>query len=360
MAASCVWCVLLVLAPLLFADGTLQEVERTCGKNVDCVHYEQCDSYQAARQESKTLPKPSCELKRARSDLASRVCNKAGKGVCCSPCQLGHVCTPQQDCPSFAKEKRKLRSLEGGSSEHASAIEKLQKRICDRESQTVCCERGPQCVTSNPELRNLQSSSCDPANGSCLPDVGSCGLAGGEERIVGGEEARPGEFPFNALLGRKVKRKRLNVVVDSFFWTCGGALINLRYVVTAAHCHHPKIKRRQINIVRLGEYEFTEQKSRDCSGDFCLEDFQEFDIKPADVILHPGFTEELDGRTVNDIALIRLPRLARENQAVKVACLPINPTLAARELNLPDIGDGLVSYRPTVVGSQSYFVFHFI
>ena len=120
------------------------------------------------------------------------------------------------------------------------------------------------------------------------------------------------------------------------------------------------MKRKQINIVRLGEYEFTEQKSRDCSGDFCLEDFQEFDIKPADVILHPEFTEESDGRTINDIALIRLPRLARENRAVKVACLPINPTLAARELNLPDIGDGLVSYRPTVVGSPRSFVFHLI
>ena len=91
-----------------------------------------------------------------------------------------------------------------------------------------------------------------------------------------------------------------------------------------------------------------------------MEDFQEFDIKPADIVLHPEFTADSDGRTVNDIALIRLPRVARENRAVKVACLPINPTLAAKELNLPDIGDGLVSYRPTVVGSPSYLVFHFI
>ena len=36
--------------------------------------------------------------------------------------------------------------------------------------------------------------------------------------------------------------------------------------------------------------------------------------------------------------------------AVRIACLPTNPTVAAKELNVPNIREGLVSYRPTVVG----------
>ena len=45
-----------------------------------------------------------------------------------------------------------------------------------------------------------------------------------------------------------------------------------------------------------------------------------------------------------------MPKLARENTAVRIACLPTNPTVAATELNVPNIREGLVSYRPTVVG----------
>ena len=45
-----------------------------------------------------------------------------------------------------------------------------------------------------------------------------------------------------------------------------------------------------------------------------------------------------------------MPKLARENTAVRIACLPTYPTVAATELNVPNIREGLVSYRPTVVG----------
>ena len=54
--------------------------------------------------------------------------------------------------------------------------------------------------------------------------------------------------------------------------------------------------------------------------------------------------------TINDIALIRLPRQARKNLAVKVVCLPLQPDVAAEQLNVPDINEGLASYYPTAVG----------
>ena len=161
--------------------------------------HSECESYKEAFKNMKTLPKQSCERKEARQGLKGIVCNKvfqishyfliivlcdkAEKGVCCSPCALGQVCTPQEDCQSSTEET---------------------KRFCDPVKKTVCCKKTSPC------------DSCDPANGSCLPSLGKCGLAGGEQRIVGGQDALPGEFPFTALLGRKVKLKTRGVVVDKY------------------------------------------------------------------------------------------------------------------------------------------------
>ena len=129
--------------------------------------------------------------------------------------------------------------------------------------------------------------------------------------------ALPGEFPFTALLGQKRTRKGLRgVMYEEKKFTCGGTLINLRYVVTAAHCHHATLRRKQISLVRLGEYEVTDHNRPDCAGDFCLEDPQDFDLEPEDVILHPDYGRERQDKIINiinDIALIRLPRTASPN-----------------------------------------------
>ena len=229
-------------------------------------------------------------------------------------------------------------------------MKKIKSLICDKNTRSICCpldDESPVVRSQNaiPVPQSLPSRSCDPAKGSCLPELGSCGKAGREQRIVGGKDALPGEFPFTALLGRKGKRRAGGVSVDVRVFTCGGTLINLRYVVTAAHCHHRTLRRKQISLVRLGEYEVTDHNRPDCAGDFCLEDPQDFDIEPEDVILHPDYGRERQGQitnTINDIALIRLPRTASVNLAVRVVCLPIHPKIAAAQLNVPNIDEGLV------------------
>ena len=55
-------------------------------------------------------------------------------------------------------------------------------------------------------------------------------------------------------------------------------------------------------MVRLGEFEVTDSRRPDCSDEICLDDFQEFDVKTEDVVIHPDFKEESDGRVINDIA----------------------------------------------------------
>ena len=103
-------------------------------------------------------------------------------------------------------------------------------------------------------------------------------------------------------------------------------------------------------MVRLGEWEVTDHKKPDCTSDFCLEDIQEFEVNPKDVVVHPDFKEVSPGRVVNDIALIRLPRPAVENLGVRVACLPTDPIVAAKNLNVPDLGDGLSNRFAKIVG----------
>jgi hypothetical protein len=92
--------------------------------------------------------------------------------------------------------------------------------------------------------------------------------------LIGGEDAKRGSYPFVAALGVK----------DNFgrtVWACGGALINRRYVVTAAHCHSDK---SPIAAVLLGEHDF--ESDPDCPS---CRPVQRFDIRSQDVTVHERF-----------------------------------------------------------------------
>ncbi|TRY70789.1 hypothetical protein TCAL_05924 [Tigriopus californicus] len=131
--------------------------------------------------------------------------------------------------------------------------------------------------------------------GTWLPDhkKGECGFYTNVGFIVGGEQALRGEFPFAVLLGYNEPG------YDNLHYKCGGALINRRYVLTAAHCHFEGTS-LEIAEVLIGEYDVG--LDPDCLGCRSVARY-----KPEAVIVHERYADLRHVNGEHDIALIRLP-----------------------------------------------------
>uniref|UniRef100_A0A182YKD4 CLIP domain-containing serine protease n=1 Tax=Anopheles stephensi TaxID=30069 RepID=A0A182YKD4_ANOST len=137
------------------------------------------------------------------------------------------------------------------------------------------------------------------------------------DRIIGGERAQIDEYPWIALIQHRRKNGDLK-------FHCGGTLINQRYVVTAAHCINSVKTSWTLTNVRLGEWDL--ESTTDCSTSYgeqlCADPVQDIPIEKA--IVHPSYTVTRM-LVKNDIALLRLMRLAQFNDYVQPICLPLAP-----------------------------------
>ncbi|XP_044855361.1 trypsin I-P38-like [Mauremys mutica] len=109
-----------------------------------------------------------------------------------------------------------------------------------------------------------------------------------DDKIVGGYTCSKNSLPYQASLN----------IGDHF---CGGALINSRWVVSAAHCYEPSIQ------VRLGEHNLA-----------VSEGTEQF-ISSTKVIRHPSYSSQTLN---NDIMLIKLASAATLNSYVNTIALP--------------------------------------
>lgn len=141
-------------------------------------------------------------------------------------------------------------------------------------------------------------------NRRLLPSDAQCGAGADKSQIALDARTQPNEFPFVALLLRAQRP------------LCGGALINERYVLTAAACFESP-DRPSPDRLRLGELHL--HSDPDC-GDWpddyatnggqraCAAPMQEFPVDVlADVLLHGRWDSS---RRQHDIALVRLPEPA--------------------------------------------------
>ncbi|KAG0710640.1 Phenoloxidase-activating factor 3 [Chionoecetes opilio] len=182
-------------------------------------------------------------------------------------CILLSVCRPLQDV--VAKRGPNVESV-------------IRKAQCDgvslRDLKVCCPDTGsgsPSVVSELPPTNTVNGE-------DLIPKGRQCGQSN-DVKIVFGDNAALYAYPWMALLGYNDK--------NNPSWSCGGALINERYVLTAAHCVHATFTRR--------------------TGP---------DVFPEDIIIHTTFHER--GPVSDDIALIRLDRKVTLSRSVGPVCLP--------------------------------------
>jgi trypsin len=101
------------------------------------------------------------------------------------------------------------------------------------------------------------------------------------EDIVGGQAAQPGEFPWQIALQRKYGQ--------TFYHSCGGSILNARWVVTAAHC----VKGVTVKSMRVVAGDHNRNVSEGVE--------QTSGVSRA--VIHPGYNSST---FENDIALLEL------------------------------------------------------
>nr|XP_036223038.1 serine protease snake-like isoform X1 [Bactrocera oleae] len=171
-----------------------------------------------------------------------------------------------------------------------------QIRECYSENICICCISARECI-----IQNIKCNSISVYTPECEIDHTR------HQLIVHGKVARRSEFPFMGAIGW-----RDLFAVNTISYKCGGALINRRYLLTAAHClfhsNKPPI------VVRPGGFNLTDAYAKD------------FEID--EIYIHPGYEYP---SAYNDIAIIRLkePYYAESFNNTGPACTWALPLFAA-------------------------------
>ncbi|CAG0878653.1 unnamed protein product [Darwinula stevensoni] len=148
------------------------------------------------------------------------------------------------------------------------------------------------------------------------------------DRIVDGEDAPLGAWPWMALLFYQIPWGGVKP-------GCGGAVINKRYVITAAHCVSPGIiDEYKLAYARLGEHKLSTDP--DCKGprrQVCQP--PAINVEVEEIIYHPNFIQDTRKGSKFDIALLRLAKdIDLETNSIAPICLPFDKEIVAPDGDL--------------------------
>ncbi|XP_062545260.1 CLIP domain-containing serine protease B15-like [Armigeres subalbatus] len=214
------------------------------------------------------------------------------------------------------------------------------ERVIGQELNQLCnnpksrigrCIRRENCsvVAGQPDKDSVWNGNVCRSNGKqnqevlvCCPILKNCATCGELEqtagdlvvnRITGGSEAEPGSYPWAALLiymGRTVTKS-----------LCGGVLISLQHVLTAAHCIEGLPRNWRLHGVHLGHTDNLQNCSHIENGKNCK---QEYVVQRT--IIHEQYDRLLNSH-VNDIALLHLAKEVTLSAYIKPICLPLDDRL---------------------------------
>nr|XP_036675087.1 serine protease 7 [Drosophila suzukii] len=246
------------------------------------------------------------------------------QGTCRNPNQEQGQCLSIYDCPP-------LLSLVQQTFVNLQDRTFLRDSVCPNgvgRTPYVCCvnDRRSEPLKSTsaapqvtPTSSSQQGQQGQQGEGNLLPSPPKCGPHSFGNKVYNGNDTALDEFSWMALLEYVDRRGRREL-------SCGGSLINNRYVLTAAHCVIGAVETEvgRLTTVRLGEYDTS--KDIDCIDGLCNQPVLEMGIEER--IVHPQYDPANKDR-VHDIALLRLDRPVLLNEYIQPVCLPLVSTRMA-------------------------------
>ncbi|XP_063700542.1 CLIP domain-containing serine protease HP8-like [Culicoides brevitarsis] len=284
-----------LLAVLVLSAKAQNQCQNYYGQKGTCVVISSCKSLKAIDE------KPNKSYW-DRVVISQNLCGSVGnvKKVCCSDPEV-------QNSPQSAD-----RGPFGGINiaESVPAGDNSVPWTNSRPSTTSETLEFTTSTTENPVF-NQKPQTGTSSNAGLLPEPGvsNCGLHF-PDKIYGGSVAAIDEHPWMARL-------EYTYTDGSRDFRCGGALINSRYVLTAAHCVPSNGDNVTLTSVRLGEW--NSATINDCFRNSCTDPVQ--DIAIEQIISHPAFVKG-DQDYYHDIALLRLSKEAKFSTFVRPICLP--------------------------------------